>query len=142
MNDNVFALLVHDQVEPFESLRRVLRELSVTTFSIGTCKQAKDLIRQCQPYIVFTESALADGSWVSILEMAESADVPVSVVVVGSHPDTHYYLSAMERGAYDFVAPPFEHESLDFVVRSAALNAHHRRQSLTMSATGRYPVVA
>jgi DNA-binding NtrC family response regulator len=134
MNEQVFALLVHDRAEPFGSLRRSLGELSVTTYSISTCKRAREIIRQCQPQVVFTESALADGTWISILEMAESSDVPPSVVVVGSHPDTRHYLSAMERGAYDFVVPPFEREPLKFVVRSAALNACTRRDSLSMAA--------
>lgn len=135
MRNHLFALLVHDHAEPFESLRRALRDLSVETYSITTCKEARDLISQCQPHIIFTESAVADGPWTRILKMAEAADVPVSVIVVGTVPDTRFYLSAMERGAFDFVAPPFEHEALNFVVRSAALNAHRRREALAHAAT-------
>lgn len=135
MREHLFALLIHDQSEPFESLRRALKELSVETYSIATCKEAQDLISQCQPHIVFTESSVADGSWMRIVNMAEAADVPLSVIVVGAVPDMRLYLSVMERGAFDFVAPPFEHEPLDFVVRSAALNAHRRREALAHAAS-------
>jgi DNA-binding NtrC family response regulator len=129
MSEHLFAVLIHDHREPFESLRQILRDLSIETFSVSTCKKAEDLISQCKPHVVFAESSMVDGSWVSILRIAEEANVPLSVIVVGAHPDTRNYVSAMERGAFDFVAPPFEHEPLNFVVRSAALDAHRRREA-------------
>jgi FixJ family two-component response regulator len=49
--------------------------------------------------------------------------------VAGSLPDTRLYLSVMEGGAFDFIAPPFEHSPLKFVVRSAALNTYSRRDA-------------
>ena len=83
--------------------------------------------------MVFTESTVTDGTWLSIFNLAEAADVPVSVIVVGTFPDTKCYLSVMERGAFDFVAPPFEREPLSFVVRSAALATHRRREMLAQA---------
>jgi DNA-binding NtrC family response regulator len=134
MSEHIFALLVHDHPETFESLRRTLKDLAVETYSVASCKEARDLITKCKPSIIFADSSLADGSWVSVLNMAEAADVPLSLIVVGGTPNTRHYLSVMEHGAYDLVAPPFEHEALSFVVQSAALNAHRRRQAMAPSA--------
>ena len=134
MMEHLFALLVHDQPEPFESLKQALKDLSIETYSVETCKEAADLIAQCKPHIIFTESALRDGSWVSILNLAEVSDVPLNVIVVGAIPDTRFYMSVMERGAFDFVAPPFEHEPLEFVVRSAELDARRRREATALAA--------
>lgn len=134
MSERLFALLVHDQSEVFESLKQALKKLSVETCSIRTCHETEQLISQCAPQIIFTESSVADGSWVSIVSMAEAANVPLNVIVVSAFPDTRLYLSVMERGAFDFVAPPFEHEPLKFVVRSAALNSQARRGVLAHAA--------
>lgn len=134
MSERFFALLIHTQAEPFESLRRTLRGLAIETYSVETCREAQDLISQCKPHIIFTERWLADGSWLTISDIAEAANVPVSVIVVAAVPDTRLYLSVMERGAFDLVAPPFEQEPLSFVVRSAALSAHQRRQTLAHAA--------
>ena len=134
MSQHLFALLVHDHPEPFESLKRTLRDLSIETYSVSTCKEAVDLIAHCKPHVIFTANSVVDGSWVSVLTMAETADVPLSVIVVGDHPDARHYLSIMQRGAYDFVAPPFEHEPLNFVIRSAALDTHRRREALAKAA--------
>jgi DNA-binding NtrC family response regulator len=129
MSDHLFALLIHAKSEPFESLKRTLMDLSIETYSVSTCREAKELISQRKPQIVFTESSLPDGSWVSIFSMAEMAKLPLSVIVVGATPDTRFYLSVMERGAFDFVVPPFEHEPLKLVVQSAAINACRRRKA-------------
>jgi len=130
MSENLSVLLVHGHPEPFKSLAWTLRDLFVETYSVESCKETEDLVSRCEPPIIFTDKSLVDGSWVSVLNIADSADVPPSVIVVGTVPDMHLYLSVMERGAFDFVAPPFEHEPLNFVIRSAALNTHRRREAL------------
>ncbi len=127
MKDHLFALLVHGEHESFTALRRVLWELSIETYSVETCREAQDLITQCEPHVIFAGASLRDGSWLSLVNIAEAVDVPVNVIVVGNVPDTRHYTSVMERGAFDFVAPPFEHESLNFVVRSAHLDVLRRR---------------
>jgi len=44
LNHHPFVLLVHDQPHPLESLKPVLRDLSVETFSVRTCEEAGQLI--------------------------------------------------------------------------------------------------
>lgn len=134
MSESVHALLVHDQPEPFDSLRRTLTDLGIETLSVSTCRDAEELISQCKPHIILTEGVLRDGSWQNILTVAKTAKVPLNVIVVSGHPDTRFYISAMERGAFDFIAPPFEQEALAFVIRSAALDAQRRRGLLVQTA--------
>jgi DNA-binding NtrC family response regulator len=134
MPERLVALLVHDGPGPFDSLQRALRELSIDTYSVSSCREARDLLSQWNPQVIFTESSLKDGPWVNILHTADSGENPVSVIVVAAHPDTRLYVSIMERGAFDFVAPPFEHESLRFVTRSAALDTQRRRDVMSQSA--------
>ena len=83
MSKHLLALLVHDHPEPFESLKQTLKDLSVETYSVESCKDAEDFIAQCKPQVIFTQCALPDGSWVSILNQSEAANVPLDVIVVG-----------------------------------------------------------
>ena len=131
MNDRCFALLVHERPAPLESLKSALKDLSVETYSVRSCTGAKLLIPQTQPLLVFTDTVLPDGSWRDVIELAENAGSPVNVIVVGTHQDVKFYLTALECGAFDFVLPPFEHEALDFIVQSACRNARLRRQVRT-----------
>jgi two-component system, repressor protein LuxO len=131
--EQISALLIHDGAEHFAALRRMLRDLSVDTCTVSTCLEAASLISRRRPDVIFTESTLRDGSWADILNLARRAAVPLSVVVVAAHADMHSYLSVMEGGAFDFVVPPFEHESLDYVVKLAQ-RACHPRQRLSSAA--------
>jgi len=134
MNDRYFALLVHDRPAPLESLKSALKDLSIETYSVNSCEEAKRLIPQTEPQIVFTDTSLPDGTWTDVVDMAENAASPVNVIVVGSNKDVKFYISALERGAYDFVLPPFEREALDYVVNSAADNARLRRHAMARAA--------
>ncbi len=129
MTDHLFALLVHEHAEPFSHLKRILWELCVETYSVSTCKEAQELITQCKPRVIFAESAMADGSWLGLLNVAEAADVPVSLVVVGDRPNSRESVSVVDRGAFDCIAPPFEHERMSFLVKSADLDTRRRRQA-------------
>lgn len=134
MTKQLFALLIHGGSDHFECLREALKRHSVHTYSVSTCKQAENLLAQCKPDLVFTESSVTDGSWLSIQNLAEAARMPLSVIVVGSLPNTQLYISVMELGAFDFIAPPFERDSLDFIVQSAARNTHRLRKAVVDSA--------
>lgn len=134
MNGHCFALLVHDRPAPLDSLKSALKDLSVETYSVRSCEEAKRLIPQTQPQLVFTDTALPDGSWTDVIELAENVGSPVNVIVVGTNKDVKFYLKALERGAVDFVLPPFEREALDFVVRSAAENSRVRKHEQARAA--------
>lgn len=127
MSDHFFALLVHGNPSTFDSLKTTLKDLSVGTYTVESLAEAKHLIPRTHPHIVFTDTSLPDGSWSDVINLAEKAGSPVNVIVVGSNKDMNLYMSAIERGAFDFVLPPFEHDALDFAVRSAGENACHRR---------------
>jgi FixJ family two-component response regulator len=48
--------------------------------------------------------------------MAEEANSPVDVIVVGAHQDIRLYVSVLEGGTFDFVLPPFERPDMMCVV--------------------------
>lgn len=129
MTGEILALLVHDRPGPLESLKSALKDLSIRTFSVRTCEAAQSLIHEVHADLVFTDTSLPDGSWADIVDLAQRGGAPVSVVVVGSNQDTKLYLSALERGAFDFVLPPFETHALNFVVYSALDNTRRQRQA-------------
>jgi DNA-binding NtrC family response regulator len=130
MNNHFYALLVHQEKSPMESLKTALKELPVDTCSVQSLDEARRLIPQTHPHVVFTDTTLPDGSWKDVIHLAEESEAAVNVIVVGGKLDIEFYISALENGAFDFVLPPFEHDSLDFVVKSAGEDARHRRHNM------------
>jgi DNA-binding NtrC family response regulator len=128
MNGRLFVLLVYDRPYPMEPLKVALRDLSVETCCVRTCEELRRLLPQTQPDLIFTDTSLPDGSWVDVLSFVEKAESPADVIVVGIDKDMRH-VSALERGAFDFVLPPFERQALDFIVQSARHDMLRRRQA-------------
>jgi len=127
-----FALLIDDEAFLLESIKSKLKENSVETFSARNCEQARRLLEVTQPDLIFTKTALPDGTWLDVLRMAERAPAPVNVIVVGSSENTDLYLSALVNGAFDFITPPFESERLGLILRTATEDIRHRREALAL----------
>jgi DNA-binding NtrC family response regulator len=129
MDDSIFVLLVCNDPGPSKSLKESLKNLKVPIHCVRSCIEAWQVIRRNPPQIVFTGTALPDGTWLDVIGLAGKASIPPNVVVVGSKYDLNLYLHSLARGAFDFLFPPFVDASLDFVVQSAASDVRHRRQA-------------
>jgi len=134
MKPHVCVLLVHDNDFPLEELSRSLRVLGVNPCRARSCAEADHLIRELEPDVVFSDTGLCDGTWQRVVNLADRAPQAVNVVVVGKHDDMELYLSALEHGAHDFVAPPFESEGLWHILRCAVENTSVRRGALSRAA--------
>ncbi|MCL5670717.1 MAG: hypothetical protein M1423_05390 [Acidobacteria bacterium] len=81
---------------------------------------------------VFADAELADGTWADVLALAATAQGPVPVAVVSRYADTKLYLQALEKGAADFIVPPFGVYEVAHVLRCAI-----SRRSKNRNASGK-----
>ncbi len=130
----LFALLVQGAEESFTKLKSLLKEQSVEVWSAQTCAEVARLLDQTHPELIFTCTKFPDGSWRDFVNLGENASSPVNVIVVGNCQETRLYLATMDEGAFDFILPPFESESLAHVVNVAADNVRSRRGEKALSA--------
>ncbi len=128
MTEKTKALLVHHNSETLAILKGALERQGMHIIHAESRVQAKRLLGGLNPVpLVFTETQLPDGTWADILAAAEKASRPVNVIVVARVVDTRFYVEAIETGAFDFLAPPFNATDLAYVVRSALDNVVARR---------------
>src|SRR5579872_5815969 len=126
MDTPLLALLIYEHPERFESLNATLRDLSLETYGARTWEACKELIRQYQPVLVFVELSIWNKAHDEMVKMARLADQPFNVIVIGSLPDIEQYVATMEQGAFNFLAPPFSHDTLTLAVHTAAADAQQR----------------
>jgi DNA-binding NtrC family response regulator len=135
MTDRITALLVHQNSETLAILRGALERQGMRILQAESRAAAKRMLSGLNPApLVFTDTHLPDGTWADILAVAENAKRPVNVIVVARLVDTRFYVEAIETGAFDFIAPPFNATDLAYVVRSAVDNIAARRATHALAA--------
>jgi DNA-binding NtrC family response regulator len=129
MKEEISALLIHDEPEPLDALDLELASQSVKTRRARTCQEAVHVLAGADPpHLIFTDTTLPDGSWDDVLSLAAKAAEPISVIVVARFVDIKVYIDTLERGACDFITPPFMAPDLAHVVRCAVENVRGGRR--------------
>ena len=135
MTEKITALVVHQNSETLATLKGALERQGMHILHADSRAKAKRMLGGVNPApLVFTDTQLPDGTWADILAVAEKAKLPVNVIVVARVVDTRFYVEAIETGAFDFLAPPFNAIDLAYVVRSAMNNVTTRRSTALASA--------
>ncbi len=102
-----------------ESRQKLLASLSqcgLDPVSSSTVREARVILsRQVIP-LVICAADLVDGSFRDVLRLAGAAETKIPVVVASPREDTAEYLEAMQLGAFDFIACPYKHSEVEWIV--------------------------
>ena len=94
-------------------LRRVIGDSrTVHAYPCLPADGGQALIEHLHPNLVFL-----GGDWHAVRDMLRNASAPV--VVVSRYPEVSDWLDAIEAGAADYCAPPFETAHLAWILESA-----------------------
>jgi two-component system, NtrC family, nitrogen regulation response regulator NtrX len=145
------VLIVDDEPDICLLIDGVLRDEGYDTRSAGDFDAAIEAFRARRPSLVildvWLQGSRIDG--LGILETLHSEEPQVPVVMISGHGTIETAVTAIQRGAYDFIEKPFQSDRLLLVVRraleAAALareNAELRlRAGAETSLTGSSPVI-
>ena len=137
MKGAVTALFVFHHSKPFDEIKAALGRTVAAAEWAQTLAEARNALSGANPpLLVITESDLPDGKWSDILSLSKNASSRINVIVVGQTINANLYASAIEVGAFDYIAPPFEGVDLAHVVRCAADNALAQRKTAIRSRPG------
>jgi DNA-binding NtrC family response regulator len=120
MAEQINALVVSGDDEIFDELRRTLETLGIVVTHARNCHEASRLLKNHKGIdVIFTETDLQDGNWADTLRLAQRLMNYAPVIVVSRNVDVGLYIETIDRGAFDFVTPPFLTSDLAHIVRSA-----------------------
>ncbi|HUI42185.1 MAG TPA: hypothetical protein VL523_09460 [Terriglobia bacterium] len=142
MQQQLSALVVHNDQNVMEHLRGVLQVHGVVTRCAHTCLEVQAaLSRRTAPDVVFTGENLPDGTWREVMSMARAVLPPAEVVLAldqeGPFLDSEgirVYLDAMDLGAFDLIVFPLAASEVAQIVRSVFLAVIARRSRTPSSA--------
>lgn len=116
------ALLVRDGAEYWCNLKAMIETQHFHVSEVRRLREAAEWLKAPNPpQLVFTAVLLADGDWARVLLLGKTAGVPV--IVVSTCLDASFCLDVLERGAFDFIVPPFDQDDVAYIVRNASRRA-------------------
>ncbi len=90
------------------------------TKAAGFVRAKEAIVSSPEPYaLVLTDLVMPDGSGLDLLTAAKERNPSTEVIVMTAHSTVEAALDAMRRGAYDFVAKPFQNAELRLLVGRA-----------------------
>jgi two-component system response regulator PilR (NtrC family) len=115
------VLVVDDEPSLREMISILLRREGLDVTVAPGFARAKELVTSSPfPFaLVLTDLVMPDGSGLDILTAAKQRNPATEVIVMTAHSTVDAALDAMKRGAYDFVAKPFQTAELRLLVLRA-----------------------
>ena len=129
------ALLISPVEQDHEILGDLFAEQGWTLFSAYTCGSALTVLREEVVPIVITERDLPVGDWRDVLEIMNLLPHRPLVIVTSLHADERLWAEAMNLGAYDVLAKPFDRTEIVRVLNSAWSRCQQARPSQKKTAT-------
>jgi two-component system response regulator HydG len=101
-------LIVDDEVEHGQSLRRVFEREGFTVHTATSGAQALDLIRSEPVEVILSDLMMPGMSGQDVLRAARTMRPEADVVVMTAYGTIENAVAAMREGAYDFIQKPFK----------------------------------
>jgi diguanylate cyclase (GGDEF)-like protein len=104
------VLIVDDDPDTRELLRRVCLDLNAAVDEATDIAGAIDALRHGRPDLVLLDMVLPDAEGLELLSTlrAEPGSEHLPVIVVSARHDTRSKVEALEAGAHDYLAKPFD----------------------------------
>ena len=127
MSTQSSVLVVEDDPQDRETLRKSFEGLSVDVHEATGLESALELVASLSPSLVLSEVVLPDGSGFSLCRRlrASAANATIPIVLVSRWSTESDRILAFECGADDFLAKPFFTRELASRVRAVLRRSRH-----------------
>jgi two-component system response regulator AtoC/two-component system nitrogen regulation response regulator NtrX len=112
-------LIVDDEETARYGVRRAL-DVKGRVYEAANLAAARRICREEQPELILLDLNLAGENGLDLLGEIQQQTPPPKVVVITAHGSERVAVEVMKRGAFDYLAKPFDIDELRLVVRNAA----------------------
>jgi DNA-binding response OmpR family regulator len=123
----VAALSVSPQEQDHESIQQVFDGSKWSLYRADCIASALSLLRKRPVGAVLCEGKLPPDTWIELLERLRLFANPPPLIVTSRLADDSLWAEALNLGAYDVLAKPFDRQELLRTVKAAWLHWHHSR---------------
>ena len=129
-------LIVDDEADIRDLVGGILEDEGFTIRYAANSDGALDAFRTRRPDLVvldvWLQGSRLDG--LEILSVIQGIDATIPVVLISGHGTIETAVSALKRGAFDFIEKPFKSDRLILIIQRALESARLRRENLSLRA--------
>lgn len=124
-------LVVDDEADIRELVAAILQDDGYAVRTAHNAEAALAAIRARQPALIVLDIWMTGGGMdgLELLDLVKTLDADLPVVMISGHGNIETAVSAIKRGAYDFVEKPFKSDRLLLIVERALEAANLRREN-------------
>lgn len=126
--DTLAVLSMSPIDEDHLSLEAILDHPTTMLFKAPDLVSAMVLLQQHEIAVVICERDLLPGSWTDVLDDLKALPIPPSLIVTSRLADERLWAEALNLGAWDVLAKPFDRNELIRTVESAWRHWHNQIQ--------------
>lgn len=121
MDTAVWVLVVSPSDSDHRSFERIFSHTNWTLSHASGCREALRALERAPVSVVVCEARLPDGTWRDLLEALRAWPLPPLMIVTSDFADTVLWAEALNLGAYDFLAKPFNQPEVIQIISLAWL---------------------
>ena len=131
-------LIVDDEPAARYGMRRALEKEHYSILEADSVRSAEQFVEKSAPSVVLLDVRLASESGLDYLPTLVSRKDSPMVVIVTAHGSERLAIEAIRKGAYDYLAKPFDVDELRVLVRNAvqAFQLRSENEQLRNELTG------
>ena len=125
------VLVVDDEADIRELVAGILEDEGYAVRTAADSDQALAAIRARKPSLLVLDIWMQGGGMdgLELLDMVKALDADLPVIMISGHGNIETAVSAIKRGAYEFLEKPFKSDRLLLVVERALEAAGLRREN-------------
>lgn len=118
--DEMQVLVVDDERDIRDGSERILSRMECRVTKASRGDEALELLTRQPVSIVLLDLKMPGMDGMEVLKRIQEMESPPLVIVITGYATVDTAIEAMKRGAYDFIAKPFEPDQLRIVVSRAS----------------------
>jgi len=125
------VLVVDDEADIRELVAGILADEGYAVRTANDSESALAAVRARKPALLILDIWMAGGGMdgLELLDMVKGLDPDLPVIMISGHGNIETAVSAIKRGAYEFLEKPFKSDRLLLVVERALEAANLRREN-------------
>lgn len=113
------VLVIDDELMICKTLKAGLTDMG---YDVATAQNRKDALKQTasfKPQLVLTDMRLGNDNGIDLIDDIKKVDSDIEIIVMTAYSDITSAVSAIKKGAFDYLNKPFDLEEIEIILERA-----------------------